>query len=96
MKTNDHRGNPMRPLILSIALVFIASLAFAFGPPREGEHPTLAIGAAAPDFSLPGVDGKTYSLKDFKQANVLVLVFTCVHCPTAQGYEEDHKAYLRL
>jgi len=89
MKTNDFRGNPILPPFLSIVLVFITSLSFAFGPPREGEHPTLAIGAPAPDFSLPGVDGKTYSLKDFKQANVLVIVFTCVHCPTAQGYEED-------
>ncbi|GAC1452158.1 MAG: hypothetical protein NVSMB9_37160 [Isosphaeraceae bacterium] len=48
---------------------------------------TLAIGAAAPDFKLPGVDGKTYSLKDFADARVLVVVFTCNHCPTAQAYE---------
>lgn len=48
---------------------------------------TLAIGAEAPDFRLPGVDGKTYSLKDFAEAKVLVVVFTCNHCPTAQAYE---------
>lgn len=48
---------------------------------------TLAIGADAPDFSLPGVDGKTYSLADFADADVLVVVFTCNHCPTAQAYE---------
>lgn len=48
---------------------------------------TLAIGAKAPDFKLPGVDGKTYSLADFKDANVLVVLFTCNHCPTAQAYE---------
>jgi peroxiredoxin len=48
---------------------------------------TLPIGAAAPDFRLPGVDGKTYSLKDFADAKVLVVVFTCNHCPTAQAYE---------
>ena len=53
-----------------------------------GDHPTLAIGATAPDFSLPGVDGKTYSLSSFKAARVLVLVFTCNHCPTAQAYED--------
>src|SRR5262249_21712609 len=48
---------------------------------------TLEIGAAAPDFRLPGVDGKTHSLKDFADAKVLVVLFTCNHCPTAQAYE---------
>lgn len=52
------------------------------------EHKTLEIGAAAPDFSLPGVDNKTYTLSSFAEANVLVLVFTCNHCPTAQAYED--------
>jgi peroxiredoxin len=55
------------------------------------EPETLAIGAAAPDFSLPGVDGKTYSLGDFDEAKILVIVFTCNHCPTAQAYEERIK-----
>ena len=49
---------------------------------------TLAIGAKAPDFSLPGVDGKTHALKDYADAKVLVVLFTCNHCPTAQAYEE--------
>lgn len=52
------------------------------------EHPTLPIGAAAPDFSLPGIDGKTYTLASFKDARILVIVFTCNHCPTAQAYED--------
>ncbi len=51
-------------------------------------HPTLAIGAAAPDFALPGVDGKTWRLADFSAAKVLVVVFTCNHCATAQAYED--------
>ncbi|HEY8780088.1 MAG TPA: redoxin domain-containing protein [Mucilaginibacter sp.] len=54
----------------------------------SGDHPTLAIGAQAPDFSLPGVDGKTYSLSSFKNSPILVIVFTCNHCPTAQAYED--------
>jgi thiol-disulfide isomerase/thioredoxin len=37
------------------------------------------------------VDGKKYSLADFKDANLLVIVFTCNHCPTAQAYEERIK-----
>jgi thiol-disulfide isomerase/thioredoxin len=52
------------------------------------DYPTLAIGASAPDFSLPGIDGKMYSLSSFKNAKILVIVFTCNHCPTAQSYEE--------
>ena len=47
----------------------------------------LAIGAVAPDFSLPGIDGKTYTLASFKDARALVVVFTAVHCPTAEVYE---------
>jgi peroxiredoxin len=42
----------------------------------------------APDFSLPGVDGKTWSLKDFAAAKALVVVFSCNHCPYVQAYEE--------
>lgn len=52
------------------------------------EHKTLEIGAKAPDFKLPGVDGKTYSLASFKNAKILAIVFTCNHCPTAQAYED--------
>jgi peroxiredoxin len=47
----------------------------------------LAIGSEAPEFKLPGVDGKTYTLADFAPAKVLVVCFTCNHCPTAQAYE---------
>jgi peroxiredoxin len=52
------------------------------------DHKTLAIGAQAPDFRLPGVDGKTYTLASFKNAKVLVVVFMCNHCPTSQAYEK--------
>jgi thiol-disulfide isomerase/thioredoxin len=51
----------------------------------------LEIGAMAPDFSLPGTDGAVYSLKDFSSSKVLVIIFTCNHCPTAQAYEERIK-----
>ena len=50
-------------------------------------HPILAIGSPAPDFSLPGIDGKTHSLADYKDSRLLVIIFTCNHCPTAQLYE---------
>jgi thiol-disulfide isomerase/thioredoxin len=50
-------------------------------------HPTLALGSPAPDFSLPGIDGRTHTLSDYSGSKVLVIVFTCNHCPTAQLYE---------
>ena len=49
---------------------------------------TLEIGQEAPDFELPGVDGKTYRLADFRDVEILAVVFTCNHCPTAQAYED--------
>jgi thiol-disulfide isomerase/thioredoxin len=72
----------------------VAVLSFAAALPGRARAadapavPTLAVGAAAPDFDLPGVDGRRYSLKDFASAKLLVLVFTCNHCPTAQAYED--------
>jgi thiol-disulfide isomerase/thioredoxin len=54
---------------------------------QEDALKTLPLGASAPDFSLPGVDGKTYSLADFKDAKILIVLFTSNHCPTAQAYE---------
>jgi len=51
----------------------------------------LEIGESAPDFSLVGIDGKTYTLASFKEAKLLMIVFTANHCPTAQAYEERMK-----
>jgi len=64
-------------------------LALSFGScfAAEEDFPTLEIGKAAPDFRLPAVDGRHYSLKDFDKAKVLAIIFTCNHCPTAQAYE---------
>jgi peroxiredoxin len=56
-----------------------------------GEPKTLGIGDKAPDFNLPGVDGKEHKLAEYDRAKVLVIVFTCNHCPTAQAYEERVK-----
>jgi len=49
---------------------------------------TLSIGQSAPDFDLPGVDGKKYSLANFKAAKVLVVAFWCNHCPYVIGSED--------
>jgi len=58
---------------------------------------TLELGAAAPDFDLPGVDGRQYSLDTFQQAMILVVVFSCNHCPAVIGSQgrmvQLHKDY---
>ncbi|HEX5104055.1 MAG TPA: redoxin domain-containing protein, partial [Pirellulaceae bacterium] len=76
----------------SIAILVLLSCTWLAAPEAAFADPeglkTLAIGDAAPDFKLPGVDGKEYSLKSFADARLLLVVFTCNHCPTAQAYEE--------
>ncbi len=70
-----------------LAPVFIAALWMVL-PAGAAENPkTLAIGASAPDFDLPGTDGRNHKLGDFSHAEILTVVFTCNHCPTAQAYE---------
>ena len=49
---------------------------------------TLDLGAAAPDFHLPGVDGRETSLADFADAKLLIVLFTCNHCPYVIGSED--------
>lgn len=49
---------------------------------------TLEIGRKAPDFDLPGVDGKQYSLSSFEDAKILIVVFSCNHCPYVIGSED--------
>jgi thiol-disulfide isomerase/thioredoxin len=83
--------------MFGILLLLLASSPFA--SPEEPEiHPTLAVGSAAPDFCLPGVDDKTHCIKDYGASKVLVIAFICNHCPTSQLYEtrikqlaEDYK-----
>lgn len=81
--------NRIASRILMSAFIFV--LLASVGPAAPEKIQTLAIGAAAPDFNLPGVDGKMHALADYKDAEVLVIVFTCNHCPTAQAYEERIK-----
>jgi peroxiredoxin len=50
-------------------------------------HPILPLGSPAPDFALPGVDGKIHKLSDYASSPILAVVFTCNHCPIAQMYE---------
>ena len=48
---------------------------------------TLALGAEAPPFDLPGVDGRNHALSDYGDATALALVWSCNHCPYVQAWE---------
>ncbi len=76
----------IRILMLLCIVFFISNNLLIAAPPDD--HKTLAIGATAPNFNLKGVDGKMYNLSSFKASNILVIIFTCNHCPTAQAYED--------
>ncbi|HEY8929455.1 MAG TPA: redoxin domain-containing protein [Mucilaginibacter sp.] len=77
----------MKTYVTRFSILFLLALTFCNFRPAADDHKTLAIGETAPDFSLPGIDGKTYTLASFKSAKVLVIVFMCNHCPTSQAYE---------
>ena len=74
-----------------IILVVIGFLGHAVGHVWPCAAGTLEIGSIAPDFNLTGVDDKHYSLEHFHNADILVVIFTCNHCPTAQAYEDRIK-----
>lgn len=69
------------------AVMALALLMAGVGLAAPGRPKMLEIGGSAPDFNLPGTDGKNHKLADYAKAKVLVIVFTCNHCPTAQAYE---------
>ena len=64
-----------------------SSAAPAMGMQSDPAHPVLAIGAAAPDFALPGVDGKNHKLSDYAKSKVLAVVFECNSCAVSELYE---------
>jgi thiol-disulfide isomerase/thioredoxin len=78
------RGIPVVLLILALSGMSQA----ARTQTAQTEPVTLVIGAKAPGFHLMGTDGKTWSLRDFDRHKLLVVVFSCNHCPTAQAYED--------
>jgi peroxiredoxin len=69
----------LKPLI-PVCLAAMVFPLMAAEPP-----PVMPIGGKAPDFSLPGIDGKTHKLADFDAAKVLVVMFTSNHCPEARA-----------
>ena len=83
----------IRLLTLFLALQLLAtSRVSAAAKDLPSGFTNLEIGDAAPAFSLPGVDGKTYSLEDFKRPKVLMVLFTGTHCPVSHGVEKRLQA----
>jgi len=76
----------------------LGTMAFLFPPNATQTAPaippkvkTLQPGAKAPDFNLPGVDGKKHTLAEYADAKILAVLFTCNHCPSAQAAESRFK-----
>ncbi len=67
---------------------YLPIVLFAAAGCNAGTDRSLAIGSPAPDFALPGVDGKVHSLGEYASSRVLAVVFTCNHCPASQRYED--------
>src|SRR5262245_12413744 len=71
------------PILMALGLsTIIPNSLFA------GDHKTLPVGSPAPDFNLLSTEGQMVSLASFAKSKILVVIFTCNHCPTAQAYED--------
>jgi len=69
--------------MIVLIVVFFTTF-FTTNPPVSGYKP----GDKATDFKLKSVDGKMYSMADYKDAKGFIVVFTCNHCPFAVKYED--------
>ena len=78
-----------------IAILNIDATCWAQKSSQPDGFKTLNIGDAAPGFDLPGVDDQNHKLADYADAKVLVVLFTCNHCPTAQAYEPRMNAIFK-
>jgi len=87
---NNHCELSWRFVFCTVAgvlmLIMASSGTFAHAQKPEG-FTKLSIGDPAPNFDLLGVDDKNHTLASFADSKVLMIVFTCNHCPTAQAYE---------
>jgi len=79
-------------LVLPVVL-FLLTPILAVAQSMHIDHPILAIGSPAPNFSLPGIDGKTHFLSDYAAYPVLAVIFACNHCPISQMYEQRIQSF---
>src|SRR4026207_1459318 len=78
----------------SLGLTLSVLLTISFGVHAQDGIRDLKIGDPAPDFALPGIDGKTHRLAEYKDGKVLMIFFTSNHCPTSHGAEARLKKFL--
>src|SRR5579872_4605068 len=73
---------------VALAIVAFDVVHLAAGP-KTKFNKVISIGDSAPDWAdLPGTDGKRHSLADYREAQAMVVVFICNHCPVAKMYED--------
>ncbi len=78
-------------IITLITFTSLVGLTTSYGVSASGQpegFKNLEIGDSAPDFKLPAVDGKTYTLADFSKPDILMVFFTGTHCPTSNGMQQ--------
>jgi thiol-disulfide isomerase/thioredoxin len=80
-----YRCRALIPALTALCLAASAQEA-RLTPAVNNQHPTLPTGSPAPDFDLPGIDGRNHKLAEY-QDPILVVMFLCNHCPTSQLYE---------
>lgn len=79
----------MRQAISMFLAIFCVAGMFTLASCALAEQAGVKVGDKAPDWkNLIGVDDKQHSLSDYKDAKLIVLVFTCNHCPVAKAYED--------
>src|SRR5690348_3763469 len=89
--------NEEEPCMSRFVLALLLVVSFAISPLLAGKfNRKISVGDAAPGFNhLEATDGKKYSLDDFKDKELVVLVITCNECPVAQTYEERVMAFAK-
>lgn len=80
----------------ALLMVFVAGMLFAGQAVAAKFNRALDVGASAPVWkNLPGIDGKSHSLEDYKDSDVLIVFFTDNYCPATRMYETRLKSLLR-
>ena len=84
------RERPLTLVLAAAAMLVLSSSCAAGAPGRGKPSPAkLKIGDAAPEWSgIISVDGKKHDLAEYKKAKLIVMAFTCNHCPVAKAYED--------
>ena len=80
--------------IAVLTLLVILGLSIVSTELRSADFHTLKIGDVMPDFSLPGIDGKTHTPADYRDSQLLMIAFLANHCPDSQAAEGRIKKFV--